>query len=238
MSSVAADLWKTIARDASEESSLWRDALRSDAEQEPVFSPLGEDRFALGLETIYEGYLVHYGSPRLFAPPDADTALLLGDYLDAHGLVRIASFGEVGAVGDLSELISFTAAHRECRQRQSFACHCSAAQHRQLDGGRAALASGEVGFDTASRAASGDGPSAGTRRARRRFPGDRGCSGGTQGSDGLSSIRRLDSLGERLDPEDVKLVVSEASRGSSGKKRHSAGGWDLAGDGVLAFSVP
>ena len=47
--------------------------------------------FALGLETIYEGYLVHYGRPRLFAPADADTALLLGDYLYAHGLVRIAA---------------------------------------------------------------------------------------------------------------------------------------------------
>ena len=107
MSSVAtADLWEVIARDASEESSLWRAALRPDAEREPVFSPLGEDRFAIGLVTIYEGYLVHYGSSRLFAPPDADTALLLGDYLYAHGLVRIASFGVVGAVGDLSELIS------------------------------------------------------------------------------------------------------------------------------------
>ena len=50
-------------------------------EREPVFSPLGEDRYALGLETIYEGYLLHYGRPRLFAPADDDTALLLGDYL-------------------------------------------------------------------------------------------------------------------------------------------------------------
>ena len=107
MSSVAtADLWDAIARDASAESSLWRDALRPNVEREQVFSPLGEDPFALGLETIYEGYLVHYGSPRLFAPADADTALLLGDYLYAHGLVRIASNGSVAAVGDLSELIS------------------------------------------------------------------------------------------------------------------------------------
>ena len=65
---------------------LWRDALRSDGEHEPVFSPLGEERYALGLETIYEGYLVHYGSSRLFAPPDADTALLLGDYLYAQAM--------------------------------------------------------------------------------------------------------------------------------------------------------
>jgi hypothetical protein len=107
-SSATADLWSAIARDAAEESTLWRDAVRADAEDEPVFSTLGEPRFALGLETIYEGYLVHYGVPRLFAPADPDGALLLGDYLYAHGLVRIASFGEVEAVADLSELISLS----------------------------------------------------------------------------------------------------------------------------------
>ena len=41
---------------------------------EPVFSPLAPERFALGLETVYEAYLVHYGRPRLFDPPDAGRA--------------------------------------------------------------------------------------------------------------------------------------------------------------------
>ena len=72
----------------------------------------GRERHALGLETIYEGYLIHYGRPRLFAPADADTALLLGDYLYAHGLVRIAAAGEVEAVRDLAELISLCAHFR------------------------------------------------------------------------------------------------------------------------------
>jgi hypothetical protein len=100
--------WHAIALEAGAESALWKEALLPGDERRlvPVFSPLAERRFALGLETIYEGYLVHYGSPRLFAPLDADVALLLGDYLYAHGLVRIASFGETDAVADLSELIS------------------------------------------------------------------------------------------------------------------------------------
>jgi hypothetical protein len=81
-------------------------------ELEPVFSPLGEERYALGLETIYEGYLVHYGRPRLLEPADDDTALVLGDYLYAHGLARIAALGGVEAVGDLAELISLCAQAR------------------------------------------------------------------------------------------------------------------------------
>jgi hypothetical protein len=74
-----------------------------------VFSPLTEERFALAVETIYEGYLVHYGRPRLFAPGDHDTILLLGDYLYAHGLVRLATEGSVEAVADMGELISLCA---------------------------------------------------------------------------------------------------------------------------------
>jgi hypothetical protein len=97
-----------MALDAGAESSLWHDCLLpgSERDRRPVFSPLGEARYALGLETIYEGYLVHYGRPRLFAPGDDDTALLLGDYLYAHGVARISALHDVAAVADLSELIS------------------------------------------------------------------------------------------------------------------------------------
>lgn len=111
MPTSTADLWDTIAGEAGRESALWIAALREPGEQErePVFSQLGEDRYALGLETIYEGYLLHYGQPRLFAPGDGDTALLLGDYLYAHGLVRIEQVGSVAAVNDLAELIALSA---------------------------------------------------------------------------------------------------------------------------------
>ena len=97
-----------MAVDAAAESTLWGGCLLPDFERDrsPVFSPLGEARYALGLETIYEGYLVHYGRPRLFAAPDDETALLLGDYLYAHGVARISALHEVAAVADLSDLIS------------------------------------------------------------------------------------------------------------------------------------
>ena len=104
-------LWETIAEEASTESELWAEAVLPAHERRrvAVFSPLAAPRFALGLETIYEGYLAHYGRPRLFAARDADTALLLGDYLYAHGLVRIAELGDVDAVRELAELISLCA---------------------------------------------------------------------------------------------------------------------------------
>ena len=98
--------------EAAAESPLWGEAVRPDPEREAVFGLLVPEQFALGLETIYEGYLVHYGRSRLFAPPDADVALLLGDYLYAHGLVRIAATGVLDAVAALAELISACAALR------------------------------------------------------------------------------------------------------------------------------
>ena len=113
MSSSAAELglWATIAEEAGRESALWSAALRpaDERDETPVFSTVAGDRYALGLESIYEGYLLHYGRPRLFAPADSDTAILLGDYLYAHGLVRIAAHGEVAVVADLAELVSLCA---------------------------------------------------------------------------------------------------------------------------------
>lgn len=105
------ELWSTIAGEAAGESPLWAESLLPTGERElgPVFSPLGRDLYALGIETIYEAYLVHYGRSRLFAPPCADTALLLGDYLYAHGLVRVAELGVVEAIADLAELVSLAA---------------------------------------------------------------------------------------------------------------------------------
>jgi hypothetical protein len=141
---VTADLWETIAADAQRESGLWTKALRPrDAqEREQIFSRLGEDRYALGIETIYEGYLLHYGQPRLFAPEDEDTALLLGDYLYAHGLVRIEEVGSVEAVSDLAELIAICAylrAERIAGDGAVWAATATALGRGELDDGRSRL---------------------------------------------------------------------------------------------------
>ncbi len=107
-----------------------------------MFSVLCLARFALGVETIYEGYLTHYGRSRLFVPADEDTALLLGDYLYAHGLVRIAAEGDVDAVAELAELISLCAQLRaEERDGDGAAWAATAALlgRAELDEARAAL---------------------------------------------------------------------------------------------------
>ena len=161
-STTAAELWATIARDAIAESSIWGATLRPEAERErePVFSPLAEEPFRLGLETIYEGYLVHYGRSRLFAPEERTTILLLGDYLYAHGLVRVAEVASAAGVNDLAELISLCAQLRaESRDGDGAAWAATAALlgSGRLDEPRDALRAGDSAPLLAlARGASGD----------------------------------------------------------------------------------
>ena len=68
---------------------------------------LGERLFVL--EAVYEGYLLHYGQPRLFEGMDPDLRLLAGDALYALGLARLAESGDLPAVAELSDLISGSA---------------------------------------------------------------------------------------------------------------------------------
>ena len=104
--------FETISRAAEAESPVWAASLRADPAPERVFSPLVPEPLQVGLETVYEAYLVHYGTPRLFDAADGDEAVLLGDYLYAHGLVRIAEAGGVEAVAVMADLISRCAALR------------------------------------------------------------------------------------------------------------------------------
>jgi hypothetical protein len=65
--------------------------------------------YALLVEAIREGYLLHYGTPRVVLGADRDLALLAGDYLYARGLQRLAGLGDLVAVRELSDLISLSA---------------------------------------------------------------------------------------------------------------------------------
>jgi hypothetical protein len=108
------DAFDEIAAAASAESPLWAAALRPPDERArtAVFSVLAPSEYELGLETVYEAYLVHYGRPRLFAPGEESERVLLGDYLYAHGLVRVSDAGGVEAVAAMADLISRCASLR------------------------------------------------------------------------------------------------------------------------------
>lgn len=83
--------------------------------EEPTFGALVADgpraaaapaEYALVVEAVREGYLLHYGEPRLLAGHDPDLALLAGDYLYALGIERLAALGDSEAVKHLADLIA------------------------------------------------------------------------------------------------------------------------------------
>jgi hypothetical protein len=63
------------------------------------------------MECILEGYLLHFGRPRVFDTPDRDLRLLAGDYMYALGLNRLACLGDLDAVRALADLITLSARH-------------------------------------------------------------------------------------------------------------------------------
>jgi len=65
--------------------------------------------YALVIESVREGYLLHYGEPRVVVGADPDLRLLAGDYLYALGLERLAGLGDLEAVRELGDLISLCA---------------------------------------------------------------------------------------------------------------------------------
>jgi hypothetical protein len=86
-----------------------------ETEERPVFGLLAAigpraaatpGEYALVVEAVREGYLLHYGEPRLLRGYDEDLALLAGDYLYALGIERLAGLGDARAVAVLARLIS------------------------------------------------------------------------------------------------------------------------------------
>jgi hypothetical protein len=100
----------------------------AEPDEQPVFgllAAIGEraaaapGEYALVVEAVREGYLLHYGKPRLLRGHDADLALLAGDYLYALGIERLAALGDDEAVRVLSELIGNCAQlHAEGRENE------------------------------------------------------------------------------------------------------------------------
>jgi len=73
-----------------------------------------EAAYALLVEAIREGYLLHYAAGRVVRPEDPDLSLLAGDRLYALGLARLAELGDLEAVEELADVISLAAqAHAE-----------------------------------------------------------------------------------------------------------------------------
>ena len=106
--------------------------------------------YALVVEAVREGYLLHYapGQARVVRSVDGDLALLAGDYLYALGLERLATLADLDAVHELSDLISL------------------AAQVHDGTGAAARTAQEASGLWLASAAAIAAGPRAGHGRAK------------------------------------------------------------------------
>lgn len=65
--------------------------------------------YALVVESVREGFLLHYGRGRVVVGADPDLALLAGDYLYALGLERLAALDDTDSVRELADLISLAA---------------------------------------------------------------------------------------------------------------------------------
>lgn len=99
-----------------------------ETEERPVFGILAAigpraavapAEYAFVVEAVREGYLLHYGEPRLLRGHDDDLALLAGDYLYALGIERLAALGDAAAVAALGELIGRCAQlHTEGREAE------------------------------------------------------------------------------------------------------------------------
>ena len=67
------------------------------------------EEYELLVEAIYEGYLLHYGAPRVVRTPEADLRVLAGDRLYAIGLARLVALGDTLAVAELADTITLSA---------------------------------------------------------------------------------------------------------------------------------
>jgi hypothetical protein len=126
------DALERLAAEIAAEGGLLAGALSGAA---PEGMEAADPEYALLLEAIREGTLLHYAQGRVVAPADPDLALLGGDRLYAIGLDRLAALGDVEAVGRLADVISLVAqAHAEGdpdRAESAWAAGAAALAHRR-----------------------------------------------------------------------------------------------------------
>ncbi|HEX4563169.1 MAG TPA: hypothetical protein VH115_01840 [Solirubrobacteraceae bacterium] len=67
------------------------------------------EEYELLVDAIYEGYLLHYGQPRVVRAREADVGVLAGDRLYAIGLERLVALGDADAVAELADTIMLSA---------------------------------------------------------------------------------------------------------------------------------
>ena len=111
--------------------------------------------YALLVEAVREGYLLHYGTPRVVLGADDDLRLLAGDYLYALGLERLAGLGDLEAVRELADLISISAQLHAERDGEgadglwlASAVALAAGGDEAHEGAKAALRDGADGAET------------------------------------------------------------------------------------------
>ncbi len=123
--------------------------------------------YALVIESVREGYLLHYGEPRVVVGADPDLRLLAGDYLYALGLERLAGLGDLPAVRELSDLISLGAQlnaedpgppppHAGEALWLASAAAITAGDGEALDAAKSALRAGNPGAEAALEAAAAE----------------------------------------------------------------------------------
>jgi hypothetical protein len=118
--SAPADALRDLAALLSADDSVVSPHVADPGDRTPVLGTLGAageataaapGEYALVVEAVREGYLLHYAreDARLVRDVDGDLALLAGDYLYALGLERLSALADLAAVRELSDLISLAA---------------------------------------------------------------------------------------------------------------------------------
>jgi hypothetical protein len=152
VSSDGRDPLAAIVSAAETESTVWSGSLLPLAarSREAPWAPLCGERFAAGVEAIYEGHLLHHGRSRLFSPQTEGSRLLLGDFLYARGLAWIAERDDVEAVAALADLIALSAQARAERDgaADDFALWAATARFLDRRRDRAAFAAARAAMRT------------------------------------------------------------------------------------------